>query len=193
MPTFTLGGKTLATQTGTNEPVLGSNVLFNPSRHILKIEQTVKRNRWEGAGNTNEQLITDLNCSITPDFANSKILVSYNFDTSAGATLTAFAYMERDIAGAGWAKLSAMMGESNGVNNSEAISHAGIYANWMLNNHSRMFLDTPSYTLGQTISYRIGCRTENTSYPIYVGSTQRDSTQFHPRTSSIITLMEVAE
>ena len=55
-----------------------------------------------------------------------------------------------------------------------------------------MYLDSPSYTLGDAIQYRIGLRNEATSATIYVGRTSRDNTLYHPRTASILICMEVA-
>lgn len=196
MPTLSLGGKVIATQTGAAEPVLADNVVFGPSRHIVKIEQTVKNSRFVSVVNNNEQPITDFNCSITPSFANSKILVQYSFDTSAASTMTAYSYIERKIGTGAYGKLSGMMGAATGTtNNSPALSHAGTYINWMCYKHAGMYQDTPSYTLGEAIEYRIGVRSESTGsngIAIYVGSTQRDNSIYHPRTASILILMEVA-
>ena len=192
MPNLILGNTTVMTESA-GTATLSSNVVFGPSRHIVKIEQTVKNNRFVAAANTNEQLIPDFNCSITPSFANSKILVQYSFDTSSGSTLTAYTYIERKIGTGAYAKLSGMMGEGTaGNNNSPALSHGGTYTNWMMYKHAGMYQDTPSYTLGEAITYRIGVRSESTSLTIHVGSTARDNSFYHPRTASILILMEVA-
>ena len=194
MPTLSLGGKVIATQAGSAEPVLADNVVYSKAtKSIVKIEQTVKNNRFVAAAAVTEQLITGFNCSITPSLPNSKILVQYSFDTSSENTLTAFTYIERKIGTGAYAKLSGMMGEStNSSSNSSALSHGGTYVNWMCYKHAGMYQDTPSYTLGESIEYRIGVRSESTSLTIHVGSTARDNSFYHPRTASILILMEVA-
>ena len=160
--------------------------------HIIQVVQTVKADRFLSTGNTSEQLVPGYNCSITPRKAGSNILVNYAFDTSASTTLTARTYMERDIGGGGYSKLTGIMGDDPGGSNGDpSLSHGGTYANWMCYRHAAMYLDSPSYTLGQAITYRIGVQSEHSSYPVYVGTTHRDSSQYHPRTASILVLMEV--
>ena len=181
--TVTLGG--LST--------IGSTVTF-PTGHIIQVVQTAKTSRFIAAGNVNEQLVTDYNCSITPAKAGSKILINYSFDTSASGTVTARSYMERNIGGGGYSKLAGIHGDDPaGSVGDPSLSHGGSNNNWMCFKHAGMFLDTPSYSLTNVITYRIGIQSENTSMPIYVGSTHRDSTGYHPRTASILLLMEVAQ
>ena len=187
---------TISNEAGTTT-YLSSGTLSNltfPADHIIQIQQTVKQSRFVGAGNTDEQLVTDYNCSITPAKAGSKILVQYSFDTSAGATVTARTYMERDIGGAGYSKLAGIHGaDPGGSLGDPSLSHGGTYVNWMMYKHAGIYLDSPTYTLTNAITYRIGVHCENASYPIHVGSTQRDDTAYHPRTASILMLMEVSQ
>ena len=167
-----------------------------PEGHIIQVVQTVKTDRFVGAGNTDEQLITGFNRSITPEKTGSKILINYTFDTSAYSGLTARSYMERDIASAGYVKLTGVMGDDPGGSLGDpSLSHAGIPANspWYLNRVSGMFLDSPTYNDADTITYRIGVQSEDSSNPVYVGSTFRDSSQYHPRTASVLILMEIAQ
>ena len=184
---------TLPSQSGASGKVLksdGTNAAWGTDEKgkILQVVQTVLNNRWIGSG-TSEQLITGFDCSITPTVANSKIIVQYAFDTSSATSLTARTYMQRQIASASWANLAGIMG--TGSTAKASLSHGGVYANWMINRHSAMYLDNPSYSLGDAVSYRIGTQSEGNS--IYVGSTNRDNTPYHPRTASILILMEVAQ
>jgi hypothetical protein len=207
MAYINLNGVALATESGGTVTVdsatvipaagvtgtIGSGVTF-PSNHIIQIEQTVKTSRFVIAGNTSEQLVTGYNCAITPVKPSSKILVHYAFDTSASSTLTARSYMERDIAGGGYSNLTGIHGDDpGGTLGDPSLSHGGAYANWMCYRQAGIYLDSPSYTLTNAITYRIGVQTESAGVPIYVGSTQRDSTGYHPRTASILILMEVAQ
>lgn len=196
MAILKLGGKLFAEHNEQTDTVSLANdvVLPVPTGHIIQVVQTVKNNTFIGANNTNEQLITGYHCAITPKNTGSKILINYSFDTSAYQTLTARSYMERDIGGAGYSKLTGIMGaDPGGSAGDPSLSHAGTYTNWMMYKHAGMYLDSPSYSLGNTITYRIGIQSESSIYPVYVGTTQRDSTNFHPRTASILILMEVAQ
>ena len=101
--------------------------------------------------------------------------------------------MERDIGGAGYAKLTSIHGDDPGGSYGDpSLSHAGTSADYQANRHSAMYLDAPSYTEGQSITYRIGVQSEDNSRPVVVGASQRDNTQYHPRTASILILMEVS-
>jgi hypothetical protein len=197
MAEIQLAGTSLASESGgtitINNGTLGSSVVF-PTDHIIQIVQTVKTDRFIGAGNTNEQVITGYNCEITPHKTGSKILIYYSFGTSAQITVTARSYIERDVAGNGYSKLTGMMGDDPGGSLGDpSLSHAGTTQNWFLNNHAGMYVDNPTYSSGNAITYRIGVQSESASYPVYVGSTQRDNSQYHPRTASVLILMEVAQ
>ena len=160
--------------------------------HIIQVVQKTKTDKFVAASNTSEQIIPGYDCTITPRKAGSNILVNYSFDTSASTTLTARTYMERDIGGGGYSMLTGIMGADPGGSSGDAsLSHGGTYASWMCYKHAAMYLDSPSYTLGQAITYRIGVQSETNSYPVIVGSTHRDNTQYHPRTASILVLIEV--
>jgi hypothetical protein len=188
-----IGSKRSSSLVSFDEGTIGSGVVF-PTDHIIQIVQTVKNDTFVGANNTNEQLITGYNCEITPHNPASKILINYSFDTSATVALTARSYIERDIGGGGYSKLTGMMGNDPGGSAGDpSLSHAGTYPNWMMYKHAGMYLDSPSYSLGNSITYRIGIQSEVSSNPVYVGTTQRDNTQYHPRTASILILMEVSQ
>tara|TARA_Y100000114_G_C11698060_1_gene297015 strand:+ start:61 stop:654 length:594 start_codon:yes stop_codon:yes gene_type:complete len=194
--TLQVGGNTVITHTG--DAGAGTNTINNavvfPAGHIIQIVQAVKNDVFVGANNTNEQLITGYNCAITPHKSASKILINYSFDTSAASTLTARSYIERDIGGGGYSKLTGMMGNDGGGSAGDpSLSHAGVDIHWMMYKHAGMYLDSPSYSLGNAITYRIGIQSEASGVPVYVGTTQRDSTQYHPRTASILVLMEVSQ
>ena len=102
--------------------------------------------------------------------------------------------MERDIASGGYAKLTGIMGtDPGGSLGDSSLSHAGSTHTWMMFKHAGMYLDSPSYTLSQAITYRIGVQSESSGIPVLVGKTHRDNTKYHPRTASILILMEVAQ
>ena len=197
MPTLSLGGQTLATQTGSDGPTL-SPVSFHtdqvfPTGHVIQTVQVVKNDSEVLPANLSENIISNWTLIITPQKANSKILVYYSFDTSWGTALTARSFMQRSTnSGGNFSDLTGAMGTDAGTIGKYSLSHAGVEQNWMLERQSGFYLDSPSYTLGASVQYRIGCQSESASYGIHIGQTQRNNTIYHPRTASIMIGMEIA-
>ena len=84
MPEIQLNGKTIATQTGTNEPVLKNNVVMEsgfsipsgvtfPVGHVIQVKSAVYSTQV--SNNTGEYEDTGLTASITPTSTSSKVLV----------------------------------------------------------------------------------------------------------------------
>ena len=198
MPTLSLGGQTLATQTGSDGPTL-SPVTFHtdqafPTGHVIQTVQAIKNDSEVLPANTSENVISNWTLIITPQKTSSKILVYYSFDTCWSTTLTARSYMERSIdSGSTFAKLTGAMGDDPGGSAGDpSLTFGGAYASWKLEKHAGYYLDTPSYTLGASVQYRIGCQSESSSPGIYIGQSHRDSTGYHPRTASVMIGMEIA-
>jgi|TARA_R110002096_G_scaffold430743_1_gene645063 hypothetical protein len=162
-----------------------------PSGHVLQQTQTVIQSAFTIANTESEQLITGFNVAITPISAHSKVHLSYKFETSCAADATARAYMERDIAGAGYSELAGIQG-TGATPLSSLCFGGGTQDSWMLHEHAGSFLDTPTYTVGGEITYRIGLQTENGGNALHVGQTHRDTTLYHPRTASILILQEIS-
>ena len=102
--------------------------------------------------------------------------------------------MERSVdSGSTFAKLTGAMGDDPGGSAGDpSLTFGGAYANWKLEKHAGFYLDTPSYTLGASVQYRIGCQSESSSPGISIGKTHRDNTLYHPRTASVMIGMEIA-
>ena len=198
MPTLSLGGQTLATQTGSDAPVLGSVTLNStqsfPTGHVIQTVQAIKNEAEVLPANTSENLISNWTLIVTPHKAGSKILMYYSFDTCWSTTLTARSYMERSVdSGSTFAKLTGAMGDDPGGSAGDpSLTFGGAHSNWKLEKHAGFYLDTPSYTLGASVQYRIGCQSESSSPGIHIGKTHRDSTGYHPRTASVMIGMEIA-
>ena len=198
MPTLSLGGQTLATQTGSDAPVLGSVTLNSsqafPAGHVIQTVQAIKNDSEILPANTSENLISNWTLIVTPQKANSKILVCYQFDTSWSTALTARTYMQRSVdSGSTFAKLTGTMGSDPGGSLGDpSLSHGGVEQNWMMERQTGFYLDTPSYTLGASVQYQIGCQSESSGAGIHIGQTNRDNTLYHPRTASIMIGMEIA-
>jgi hypothetical protein len=196
MPTLSLGGQTLATQTNSDAPVLGSVSLNTgqvfPTGHIIQVVQAIKHDREILPANTSENIISDWTLSITPHKAGSKILIYYSFDTGFNGSVTARAYMVRSVdSGSSFSNLTGAMGTDGGSDGKASLSHGGTDQSWLCHRQSGMYLDSPSYTLGNSVQYRIGIQSESTTQ-IYIGSTQRGATIYHPRTASIMLGQEIA-
>ena len=189
MATLTVGGTTVFDGATLQSGAVLTSATF-PAGHSVQMVQSVKQDSFSTVGQA-EVLVTGYNCSITPAKAGSKILVNWNFDTSTSTSLTCYAYLERKIGGADWAKLTAAMGTPSGTSNSAAISHAGGENAWEMQKRTGMYLDSPVYTLTDAVQYRIGVRNENASATLYVGKTGRNNTIYHPVTPSIFILTEI--
>ena len=198
MPTLSLGGQTLATQTGSDGPTL-SPVSFHtdqafPTGHVIQTVQAIKNDSEILPANTSENIISNWTLIITPQKASSKILVCYQFDTSWSTSLTARSFMQRSTnSGGNFSNLTGAMGSDPGSSLGDpSLSFAGAYANWHPVRQSGSYLDSPSYTLGASVQYRIGCHSESSSPGIHIGRSHRDSTGYHPRTASVMIGMEIA-
>ena len=186
-------GDTTIISDSSGTPSFQTGLSF-PTGHIIQIVQVVKNDSEVLPANTSENIISNYTLIITPQKASSKILVCYQFDTSWNTALTARSYMERSVdSGSTFAKLTGAMGSDPGGSLGDpALSHAGVEQNWMMERQSGFYLDTPSYTLGASVQYRIGCQSESASPGIHIGQTNRDNTGYHPRTASIMIGMEIA-
>ena len=128
---------------------------------IIQITQTTNEtttNLTDG-GNTNWHATT-FSHSITPKVAGSKILVrcmsSFYMDSddnTAGATLY------RDVAGGGYGRCDP--GSAHGLNPMYIFTDGG--AEDFQCPISISWLDSPSYTLGQTITYKLYYRSDKTN------------------------------
>jgi hypothetical protein len=72
MANIILNGKTVVTQTGNDEPLIGGNVVF-PAGHIIQVKSAVYSTQV--SNNTGEYEDTGLTASITPTSTSSKVLV----------------------------------------------------------------------------------------------------------------------
>lgn len=171
-----------------------------PAGTVIQVVQHIMQSSWTAASNQNEQLIgtgaTIFKNSITPKKENSKILIQYAFDTSASSANTGYSYIEREIgSGTGFSKLNGAMGTLvNASNHTSALSHAGnSYASYVCDRQSGIYLDEPTYSLNDQISYQIGVRSESSARPVIVGATARNNTLYHPKTASMIITMEISQ
>ncbi len=173
---------------------IGTGVAL-PTGCVVQIVQGGTQAKVTTAGTTARQDITGFNASITPKQAGSQILIHWAYMHCTSNAVTSSAYMQRVIGSGSWADLSGAMGtDPGGSLGDPAIGHTGgsTSESWNSNNQAGSYLDSPSYTLTEEISYKIGSINENANDAIVYGSTVRDSTGYHPRSRSMLILMEVA-
>ena len=127
----------------------------NPkSGNIIQVVQTVKTTNTS----TTSQIPTVVDMSgmsvnITPSLASSKIEISYGFNIGSNTNSIAFIRLNRKIGSGSFTEI--FIG-------TETPSSTGYYATNVvytndayMNNVSTCFLDTPSYSVGDVITYKL--------------------------------------
>lgn len=139
---------------------------------------------WTGQSETE---LTNLAPTITPSSASNKILVLGTlYSSSDTAQVTAYNVVKRSI-NSGSFTIIGNHATASDSNSTQAHGHGGNFRNLM--NSSINFLDSPNTT--QAIVYKWFFRSEITS-TTYINKTGRNNTVYHPKTVSVLTLMEVA-
>tara|TARA_B100000424_G_C22830086_1_gene443469 strand:+ start:55 stop:648 length:594 start_codon:yes stop_codon:yes gene_type:complete len=159
MAELQLGGKTIATQTGSAAPVITSNVNLEnatfPAGHVI---QTVSRNTSNATSATNTNYVsTDVYHSITTKIANSKILCMINTLTG-GNDKSPRVKLTRTIG-----STTFDIGTTTGLENSGTynqtivtmLSDARLSSVRHGTNMHLSYLDSPSSSTGTSIEYRI--------------------------------------
>ena len=193
MATFKINGKNFATQDGTGEATIHSDVVF-PSGHIIQIAQATKTDT-ETFNNENwTTAISSLNPSFVTKKANSKVLVetSQHWGTAVGGAEGVGVRLYRND-GTGYAEVTAARKSGGtwtpwfnvpGLDGDQYAPH-GVTAS---------FLDSPSVAAGTTLTYAFHPRPYAASYPVYLnrGMSYDSATngRWEPLTSA--TIMEIA-
>tara|TARA_R100001198_G_scaffold95368_1_gene81177 strand:- start:182 stop:724 length:543 start_codon:yes stop_codon:yes gene_type:complete len=157
---------------------------------IIKIAQT----NWAGTayhdpGNspdTDEDDITGLDCSITPELTSNKILVIYRINMSIGGT-TGGSRLKRKIGSGSYSKIC--LGNTS-QSRSVTTSTVSVHQSEWRNNEIVHFLDSPNTT--STVTYRISFQThDGRAFSINRSMTDSNSTLLdNARCTSSLTLME---
>ena len=105
-----------------------------------------------------------------------------------GSARTAYNVVEKSINGGSFTTVGNHATASDS-SSTQAHGHGGIFAgNWNLMNSSMIFLDSPNTT--NAIVYKWFF--QNEAGTTYINRTERNSSSYHPKTISTLTLMEVA-
>ena len=118
MATLTLGGKTVLTQTGSDEPVLSSNLtgtlgsgITFPAGHVIQVVHVQKSSTWSystGSGENNYADITGLAPTITPIHSDSKILIYVNLYVGVSTYQTKYRILKNG------SSLTSLLGDAEG-------------------------------------------------------------------------------
>ena len=195
MATLTLGGKTVLTQTGSDEPVLGSNLtgtlgsgitlgsgVTYPSGHILQMKHATRTTSYSDTFDNTWTNIPSLEVDITPFFSTSKILVIANLRAGNGSTSShngTSLILRRNIDNAGYSNIGNQIQVNTGDPYSYAITHVLTH------------IDTPSTNL--PVKYAVGYADTVASYTtatLYIGRILAVTTE--PEYESVIMAMEIA-
>ena len=171
------------------------------SANIVQVQKTFKGICFT-ASNTSSVDITGLNVSITPKFANSKIIVTCSMGVCGtninnldhGPALRCY----RSIAGGSYSEGSGMVGDADGSRIRFTMRGAG----WAYN-HDHMpggvgftLIDDPSYSVGNSITYKVQVRCQSSSYVFVLNGNvlnPNNSSIHSGRSCSTIMVQEMAQ
>ena len=194
MATFKINGKNFATQSGTGEATIHSDVVF-PTHHIIQIAQATKT-ATETFNNENwTTAISSLNPSFVTKKANSKILVETNQFwgcANGGAEGLGVRLYRND--GTGYAEVTATRDGTLSWScwfdvpgfSGDDYAPQGVTAS---------FLDSPSVAAGTTLTYAFHPRPYAASYPVYLNigkNTSGGDTNGRWRPLTSATIKEIA-
>jgi len=129
-----------------------------PSGHIVQTTPMVTVNDVQvvGSNSSSNTLIGNgVICSITPKFANSRIRTCLSYFLFIADGTAANIFMGRSVAGGSYAYVNSGKTQNR---------FEGQWSNAIFD-----IIDTPSYSLGQSISYQPYWYTSNTSSNMYFG------------------------
>jgi hypothetical protein len=162
----------------------GTGSTYAPG-HVVQVVSVSKTNTFSGSSTTFTD-VTDLSATITPKFANSKILVSYyvvtgNSNSSGYGTHTR---LVRD-------STPVFIGDQIGGSRIRATTDSRTSSNYEPVGFTPIFLDSPSTTSAITYKVQLRASSGTTGYVGRVGDDPDN--QNTAVTPSSITLMEIAQ
>ena len=183
-----------ANLTGTLPAIDGSN-LTGISGGIGAVNQGTLTTASQLA-NVAGDFSVNLSTSITPTKAGSKILVMASVSSgSQGGTSAGYVFkLYRSIGGGTAVRLDAAGGDSPGNRPGAFITGGQEHGtDWVSKTGANNYLDTPSYSLGQTVEYLIYAGGAGGSDRV-INRNWRDSNDSdNPRCMSSITIMEILQ
>jgi len=152
---------------------------------VLQVVQTVKSDTFSTTS-TSYVDVTGLSATITPSSASNKIVVSVNIIPNNSHTAYFFKlFRDSTEIGSGDAATSQEPCFTSGTSGGST-SGGGYYG---LEQRGIEYLDSPSTTSATT--YKIQCRSHNSSYTTYLNRTVFNADEFNGRGISTVTLWEI--
>ena len=175
--------------------------IHSSSANIIQVQKTFKGTRFTSS-NTSFVDITGLNVSITPKFADSKIIVT----CSMGACGTNINNLDfgpalrcyRSIDGGSYSEGSGMVGDTDGNRARFTMRGAGWAHNTdhMPGGVGFTLIDDPSYSVGNSITYKVQVACQNSSYVFVLNGNvhnPNDTYIYSGRSCSTIMVQEMAQ
>ena len=177
------------TGANANQIVVPSGQVLTAPGHVVQVQQTYFQTQVIYNTNASFNNVTELNCSITPKFASSKIFVTINFNYSCNGNGCGHGIsLDREIGGVNSGDIA------RGVGGTTADVWVGLDNNYgqanstgIVLNASGNFLDSPNTT--STITYKPKVYLINGAAAIKMN--RSDSGQIGA--ASTLTLMEIAQ
>ena len=149
----------------------GSNLTNVSAGKVLQVVQEYNSSFPRLQTNSTTFVASDFKVTITPTAANSKILVDFRYiSNNNGQGYDCYMGIRRSIAGGTFT-------DDWIVNGSQSNTNDNRYLTRNYGSHSRneistsmQYLDSPSYTLGQAIEYKMYARSGNSSHYIEIPS-----------------------
>ena len=157
--------------TGTLPALDGSNLTNVSAGKLLQVVQEHDSSFTRLQTNSTTFVASTFKVTITPTAANSKILVDFRYiSNNNGQGYDCYMGIRRSIAGGTFT-------DDWIVNGSQSNTNDNRYLTRNYGSHSRneistsmQYLDSPSYTLGQAIEYKMYARSGNSSHYIEIPS-----------------------
>ena len=138
----------------------------------------------------------NLSTSITPTKAGSKILVMASVSSgSQGGTSAGFVFkLYRSIGGSSYSIVDAAGGDAAGSRSRGFLSGGQEHGtDWVSETSANNYLDTPSYSLGQSVAYAIYAGGAGGQSRVINRNWRDSDTTDNPRFMSSITIMEILQ
>ena len=163
---------------------------IQPAGSILQVVQTVKTDTSSAAAQYDSPADLGISCSITPSATSSKILVDCNLNIGSQDFFGIYLNLLRG-------STNILLADADG-SRTRASKYIDNYANsndfYNCIDVNIKYLDSPSYSLEDTITYKIQSAAYSASRTVYLNRNHnnRDSADYDGRGTSTITLMEIA-
>jgi hypothetical protein len=170
---------------------LGTSTTF-PAGHVLQVTSNTKTDTF--TTNNIDVDVTGFTGTITPHVATSKILVMISCTLGSGTSSTqGHLRLKRQVASGSFTQIGGGTATGNRVS---AIAQTAGSESQHTNQVGYHFLDSPSFTQGQAINYKITAsgQTPAGNYNVHVGKSRNDAdSDYMSYMPATVTLLEIAQ